>query len=124
MTIFISSHILSEVARLATRIGVIHEGRLVKELYTKELTQQEEKHLIVDVCEMEAALMALGRAGIVARPDNKNSLVIMDKTMVQNPDKVATLLVQAGFPPTRLVVEQEDLEAYFLNLVGLKEREK
>jgi len=28
--IFISSHILSEVAKLATRIGVVHQGRLVK----------------------------------------------------------------------------------------------
>lgn len=30
-TIFMSSHILAEVAHLADRIGIIHEGRLVKE---------------------------------------------------------------------------------------------
>jgi len=32
VTIFVSSHILSEVARLATRVGVIHEGKLVEEI--------------------------------------------------------------------------------------------
>ena len=40
---------------------------------------------------------------------------------MQHPDKVATLLVEAGCPPTRLVVEQGDLESYFLELVGMKE---
>ena len=124
VTIFISSHILSEVARLATRIGVVHEGRLVKELNAKELAEQEETHLIVDVRDTEAALSALGRACIAARLDSKNSLVITDKTRVQHPDEIAMLLVQAGSPPTRLVVEQEDLESYFLRLVGMKEEGK
>jgi len=40
VTVFISSHILSEVARLATRIGVVHEGRLVKELDANILTEE------------------------------------------------------------------------------------
>jgi ABC-2 type transport system ATP-binding protein len=41
--------------------------------------------------------------------------------MMQNPDEIATLLVKAGCPPSRLVVEQKDLESYFLGLVGAKE---
>ena len=44
-----------------------------------------------------------------------------DKESVQNPEKIATLLVEAGCPPSRLVVEQKDLESYFLGLVGVKE---
>ena len=114
VTIFISSHILSEVARLATRIGVVHEGRLVKELDAKELTEQEEQRLVVDVRDTGAAQSALGKAGVTARSDGKNSLVITDKPSVQNPEKIATLLVEAGCPPSRLVVEQGDLESYFL----------
>ena len=121
VTIFISSHILSEVARLATRIGVIHEGRLVKELDTKELSEQEEQHLAVDVRDIGAAQSALGKAGVPAKSNGKNSLVIIDKLSVQNPEKIATLLVEAGCPPSRLVVEQRDLESYFLQLVGVKE---
>ena len=124
VTIFISSHILSEVARLATRIGVIHEGRLVKELDTKELSEQEEQHLVVDVRDIGAAQSALGKAGVPARSNGKNSLVIIDKPSVQNPEKIATLLVEAGCPPSRLVVEQRDLESYFLGLVDVKEGSK
>jgi ABC-2 type transport system ATP-binding protein len=121
VTIFISSHILSEVARLATQIGVIHEGRLVKELDTRELAEQEDQRLVVDVRDTGAARSVLEKAGIVARSDDKNSIVITDKTTIQHPDEVATLLVQAGCPPTKLVIEQGDLESYFLELVGMKE---
>jgi ABC-2 type transport system ATP-binding protein len=124
VTIFISSHILSEVARLATRIGVIHEGRLVKELDAKELNEQEEQHLAVDVRDIGAAQSALGKAGVPAKSNGKNSLVIIDKLSVQNPEKIATLLVEAGCPPSRLVVEQRDLESYFLGLVDVKEGSK
>jgi ABC-2 type transport system ATP-binding protein len=37
VTIFVSSHILGEVSRLATRIGIIHQGRLIQELGVDEL---------------------------------------------------------------------------------------
>ena len=124
VTIFISSHILSEVARLATRIGVVHEGRLVKELDTKELAEQEEQRLVVDVRDTRAAQSALEKAGISARLNGKNSLVIIDKSSIQNPEKISTVLVEAGCPPSRLVVEQRDLESYFLGLVDVKEGSK
>ena len=121
VTIFISSHILSEVARLATRIGVIYEGQLVKELDTKELAEEEEQRLVVDVRDTRDAQSALGKAGVSARLNGKNSLVITDKPSIQHPEKIATVLVEAGCPPSRLVVEQGDLESYFLQLVGVKE---
>jgi ABC-2 type transport system ATP-binding protein len=124
VTIFISSHILSEVARLATRIGVIHEGWLVKELDAKELAVQEAQRLVVDVRDSAAALSALRKADITARLDDRKSIIITDKKTMQHPDGVATLLVQAGCPPTRLVIEQGDLESYFLGLVGQKDEKK
>jgi len=39
VTVFMSSHILAEVARLAGRIGIIHNGRLLQELNMDELEQ-------------------------------------------------------------------------------------
>lgn len=124
VTIFISSHILSEVARLTTRIGVIHEGRLVKELDAKELAEEEEQRLVVDVRDNVAAQSVIVKAGFAARLDGKNSLVFTDKLAMQHPDQITTLLVEAGCPPTRLLVEQGDLESYFLTLVGMKEENK
>ncbi len=121
VTVFISSHILSEVARLATRIGVIHQGRLVRELDAAELAHAEQQRLTVDVRDPVAARSVLKRAGIAANADGNGSLHTTDKTALEHPERIATLLVEAGVPPSRLVTEQRDLEAFFLELVGRKE---
>jgi ABC-2 type transport system ATP-binding protein len=124
VTIFISSHILSEIARLATRIGIIHAGRLVKELDADELITQEEQYLAVNVRDPSAALAALKPAGIKARLDENSTLVISEPSAIENPDRIASLLVQAGCPPTRLAVERVDLESYFLKLVRMEKEAK
>jgi ABC-type multidrug transport system ATPase subunit len=36
VTVFMSSHILAEVAHLADRIGIVHEGRLLEEFDREE----------------------------------------------------------------------------------------
>lgn len=120
VTIFISSHILSEIARLAMRIGVVHEGRLIKELTAAELKEQEEQHLVVKARDIEAVQLVLSNVGIDVNPDDRDSLVITDKDVIRHPDNIATVLVQAGYPPTELVVKRGDLESYFLKLVGIK----
>jgi ABC-2 type transport system ATP-binding protein len=38
---------------------------------------------------------------------------------VERPDEVNGLLVKAGASPTQLMVEEEELEQYFLRLVGM-----
>jgi ABC-2 type transport system ATP-binding protein len=40
VTVFMSSHILPEVAHLADRIGIIHQGRLIEELPREELARR------------------------------------------------------------------------------------
>jgi len=124
VTVFVSSHILSEIAQLATRIGIIHEGRLIKEIDAATLAEEERARLEIDVGDILTAISILERAGFAASPDGRNSLILSDPEAVQHPDKVATLLVQAGCPPTRLVVERGDLETYFLETVGVKEGRK
>ena len=122
VTIFISSHILSEVAKLATRIGIIHEGQLIKEFDTLELGEQGKKRLVVTAHDPEAARRILEKAGIKLELDRKQALIITGEPAVQHPDKIAALLVQGGCPPTGLMLEQSDLESTFLNLIGAKEK--
>jgi ABC-2 type transport system ATP-binding protein len=117
-TVFLSSHILAEVARLATRIGIIHEGRLLQEIDTDDLARLVRQRLVVSARDGAGARAALAAAGFTAEPAGDGSLVVRDERAVHQPDEVATLLVSAGCPPTRLAVEREDLETYFLRLVG------
>jgi ABC-2 type transport system ATP-binding protein len=119
VTVFMSSHILTEVDRLATRIGIIHKGRLIEELEAKQMEELRSRRLEIQARDLEAAQRALVQAGFAVK-DGENALLLNEERAIDAPDEVATLLVNAGSPPTRLVVEQEDLEAYFLRLTGGK----
>lgn len=117
VTIFMSSHILSEVDRLATRIGIIHAGHLIEELDTESLEKLRSKRLEVQARDLKAASKSLQNAGY-SFTFEKERLVMDDSRAVECPDDIARILVQAGTPPTRLAVEQQDLEDYFLQLTA------
>ena len=117
VTIFMSSHILTEVDRLATRIGIIHNGKLIEELDTHKLEQLRGRHLEVQARDLSSAQLCLQSAGYKFTLKDK-SIVINDAYAIEHPDVIAHILVNAGVPPTRLAVEQQNLEEHFLQLIG------
>jgi ABC-2 type transport system ATP-binding protein len=119
VTVFMSSHILGEVARLARRIGIIHQGRLLQELDIEELEHNRRRRLLVRAQDCAAARSVLLQAGFSAEMTPDGALQVADRAAIERPDEIAARLVQAGQPPTMLLVEQEDLEDYFLRLVGM-----
>ena len=121
VTVFISSHILGEISRLATRIGIIHQGRLLQEIGAAELDRLLQRRLVVSTLDNGAAQAALSKAGYTASAVLNGHLKISDESAIVHPEEVATRLVEAGLPPTLLKVEEEDLESYFLRMVGVKE---
>lgn len=120
VTVFMSSHILTEVDRLATRIGIIHKGRLIEELDAEKLEALRSHRLEIKTRNLEAAQSALAKAGFAVKI-NGSMIVLNEARAIDAPEEVATILVNAGTPPFRLAVEQEDLEDYFLRLTGEKE---
>jgi ABC-2 type transport system ATP-binding protein len=117
VTVFMSSHILTEVDRLATRIGIIHNGRLIEELEAEKVEELRSRRLAVKARDLKAAQSALTQAGFAVKA-GENTLFLSEARALDAPDEVATILVKAGMPPTRLFVEQENLEEYFLRLTG------
>jgi len=116
-TIFISSHILGEVSKFTTRIGIIHEGRLMRELNVDQLERLLDKKLIVNARNKEAVKSKLINHGYSVSLSNDGNLEVTDDDAINHPEKVASILVQAGLPPTLLKVEEEDLESYFLRTI-------
>jgi ABC-2 type transport system ATP-binding protein len=119
VTVFMSSHILAEVSRLAKRIGIIHEGRLLQELDVEELERNRKKRLLIQVKDVESAHGALCAAGQPAEILPDGTIELKNHSSVERPDEVNRLLVLAGISPTQLMVEEEELERYFLRLVGM-----
>jgi ABC-2 type transport system ATP-binding protein len=118
-TIFMSSHILTEVDKLADRIGIVHRGRLIEELYADRLEEIRSLQLTIhthDLVKSQAVLLS-NQYKTVTIDDSR--LIVKDKGAVESPELIATILVQAGTPPTHLAVEQENLEEYFLRLTKM-----
>jgi ABC-2 type transport system ATP-binding protein len=121
VTVFMSSHILAEVSRLARRIGIIHNGRLLQELNTGELEQNRRRRLLLRARDVESAHRALLAAGQPAEILQDGTIELKNASSVEHPEDINRLLVEVGMSPTRLVVEEEELEQYFLRLVGMEE---
>jgi len=118
VTIFMSSHILTEVDKLATRIGIIHKGKMIEELDATKLEGLRARKLMVVARDTEGAMQAILHAGYASTKLIDHSIWIDESKAVEAPDEVARILVNAGTPPMRLAVEQENLEEYFLRLTN------
>lgn len=117
VTVIVSSHILSEVERLATRIGILHRGRLITELSAAELDGLRERRLEIRTHDAVRAAAALRDAGYEAHTQD-GMLTVRDARAIADPAVIATLLVGAGVPPVHLTVAHEDIEQQFLRLVS------
>jgi ABC-2 type transport system ATP-binding protein len=117
VTIFMSSHILTEVDRLATRIGIIHKGRLIEELDSDKVEKLRTKRLEVRTRNLEGSLISLQSAGYKPIPEGE-SILLEEVYAIEHPDSIAQILVNAGSPPTHLAVMQQDLEEHFMQLTN------
>ncbi len=117
-TIFLSSHILSEISKLATRIGIVHEGKLIKEINADELENQIIRKLCVSTSDNDKAVQILTEKGVTLLQRENGLIETKDLIAIEQPETIATLLVQSGIPLKQLNVVEEDLEAYFLRIIG------
>jgi ABC-2 type transport system ATP-binding protein len=121
-TVFMSSHILGEVDRLATRVGIVHRGRLIEELDSAALDAHRDRRLEVGARNLDAAEAALRAVGLA--PERREAdgrppmLELRDARVLDAPEDVATVLVAAGAPPTHLALARESLEDHFIRLTG------
>lgn len=115
VTIFMSSHILTEVDRLATRIGIIHEGKLIEELSANDLEKLRTQRLEIKTRNLDAAQICLHSAGY--KYEVKDGVIILNNPhAIEHPDDIARILVNAGTSPTHLAVVQQNLEEHFMQL--------
>lgn len=123
VTIFMSSHILAEVAHLADRIGIVHEGQLLQELDRHELAAKAASYVEVGVSDPDRAEALLRHAGFehIERDDSADAgapprLRVLEAA--ERSPEIAHVLVGAGLKLLQLTPTSEDLESYFLRLTG------
>lgn len=116
ITVFLSSHLLSEVQQTADRVGIIHEGKLREEVSLSELGERNRKYIDLTVDkEPETAFVlerTLGLKDFIADGAGRFRLY----SHLDRPHEVNRALVERGIGVSHLTVRQDDLEQYFLTL--------
>ena len=117
LTILVSSHILGELSKIATRYGIIQEGRMVEQISAGELQQKctDYLHLRPDQPQKAAALLErdLHLSRWEMRPEG--DIRIYEAV---DPKTVGQALAQAGVAVEELGLHRQDLEDYFLERMG------
>lgn len=116
-TIFVSSHILGEVARFAHRIGIIHQGKLIRELDIDTLREIHQSRLLIDTTNNRRASELLYQKGYSVTLNSDGLLESRDEKALAETDLISTLLVQGQCPPLRIQPVKEDLESFFMRTV-------
>ena len=113
-TVFLSSHLLGEVAQMCTRVGVLHHGRLVAEGTLAEL--RGATRVIVRAAPFDKAMavftQAFGDDRVSGNPDGTASLAVNARETAS----IASLLAAHGLELTELRAAERSLEDVFLEL--------
>jgi ABC-2 type transport system ATP-binding protein len=116
-TVFISSHLLTEVQQICTRVAIINLGKLVKVSTIEELTNGRGEFVVtVERTEDALSLVKTQPWGKDARLDNHGALITAAPG--QRGRDLNLFLVNAGFVPETISPSTQDLEQVFLELTN------
>jgi ABC-2 type transport system ATP-binding protein len=110
-TVFVSSHVLAEVAQLADEVVIIHRGKLVTHESVAALTARAAGATRVRSPQAVRLLERLRAESIDAEEVEESRLAVHAP-----PERVGDLAAEAGIPLHELVAETGTLEEAFLEL--------
>lgn len=117
VTFLISSHILDELSKVATRYGIVHDGRLVEEIDADVLMEKCRSNLKIGVDNVEKAAKILKDAGLLDKYDaNEDSITMFNN--FDDPAKVNELLVKGGVKVNSLSPSSSGFEEFFIERIG------
>ena len=117
LTLLISSHILGELSKIATRYGIIQQGRMVEEITGGELAQKCTDYLRLQTDQTRKTAALLERDLHLSRWEMRPEGEIRIYEAV-DAKTVGRILIQAGIAVEALSLHRQDLESYFLERMG------
>lgn len=117
ITVLISSHILGELAKIATRYGVICNGKLVDEFTPQELQSRVRKCLAINVDNTELSSKIIEENLNTNNYEIKSDKLIYLYDNIDEPSKVNTLLVTNGVIVNSINTIGDDYEPYLIKLM-------
>lgn len=117
ISILISSHILSELQLLATKIGFIHKGRLIKEISSEDLLKTAETRICIQTPDPSAV------AQILKDELQIESVFITETGEIQIPkentdfEKLMSVLLNQGIQIEGINLTSQNLESFYMELI-------
>jgi len=118
-TIFLNSHLLSEVELITDRVGILNKGKLLQEGTVQELTDKEE--YLINIDEESGSL-----------PDNINTSILMKLNKgkyslkvndIVELNKIIDQMRGGGVMINEIIKHKDTLEDMFINLITESEKE-
>ena len=117
ITILVSSHILGELSKMATRYGILKDGCLIREISAQELASQCRDYLYLKTSDSKTAAVLLEqRLGIRSYEVHPEGEIRIFSSV--DSSAVTSVLSEAGIAVYAIYPHQQDLEEYFLSLMG------
>jgi ABC-2 type transport system ATP-binding protein len=121
-TIFLNSHLLSEVELVTDRVAILNRGKLLREGTVKELTEKKEEYRLNIEIPDPSFKMPENFNGISITPVEVNSLVVKASDTNQL-NQFIDYLRQNKILITGIVKEKSTLEEMFISLIQQSEKD-
>ncbi|MBN1302317.1 MAG: ABC transporter ATP-binding protein [Melioribacteraceae bacterium] len=119
-TIFLNSHLLSEVELISDEVAILHKGNLVQRGSVQELTTTKEIYEItLDKALVMESINAINETGIIERHGNKYTIKVATNEEL---NRIIDELRQNGYYFQSIVPKKHSLEEMFINLINDKEK--
>ena len=115
-TVFISSHILSEIEKLASHVGIINKGALLFQGTLQELREIGVSTVSIETTEYDKGLNLLIENNFHSARLNKENIIETDVENKEEVNNITKLLVKNGIPVFGISNSKKDLEQLFLDI--------
>ena len=116
VTFLISSHLLDELGKIATRYGIINNGELVDEISSDELTERCRTGLRIRTPDLDKAESLLRGEGYTDYKIKHQQILLHTDT--EKSTEINTFLVKNGVRVAELAVQNTGFEDYFIERLG------
>lgn len=118
-TVLVSSHILSELEKIATHYGIIRQGKMIIEMTAEELEKSCPTFVALKTKDMtKTKELLLKKYSKVLEDEQKEYLRVYD---AKNPEEIVLYLHKNNVIVNELKTDKIGLEEFYINLMNKKE---
>ena len=116
VTVLISSHLLDELAKVATKFGILNKGKIIQEITKEELENKEKPLQILSLSKVEGIEEILNSLGIEKYKLLSNNRLVIP--MQESISPIINALEQKEINVMSIEEKKRTIEEYFLKLIG------